>query len=156
MQAFSSGTRLGLLDRSGKGQSMKSGSSMGQPVVLIVEDHAAMRAGLSVLLQSAFPGCRVLEAENSVRALTICFVHQPRLILMDVCLPDANGIELTGRLRKLFGDISVIIISNVNGLVHVEQAQAAGALDYIMKDEVHEKLIPAVSSVLGIEPAGRQ
>jgi DNA-binding NarL/FixJ family response regulator len=124
------------------------------PAVLIVEDHAAMRAGLRVLLQTAFPGLRVLEAENSVRALTICFVHQPRLILMDVCLPDANGIELTSRLRRLFGDISVIIVSNVSGLVHVEQAKAAGAIGYILKDRLSDELIPAVASALGITPVG--
>lgn len=133
---------------------MKPGSKPQEAVILIVEDHAAMRAGVSVLLQTAFPGCRVLEAENSVRALTVCFVHQPRLVLMDVCLPDANGIELASRLRKLFGDIGVIIISNVSGPVHVEQARTAGALDYIMKDELHPKLIPAVARALGVTPAG--
>lgn len=124
--------------------------------MLIVEDHAAMRAGVSLLLQSAFPGCRIHEAEHSVRALTICFVHQPRLILMDVCLPDANGIELTGRLRKLFPDVSVIIISNINTDVHVEQARAAGAIGYILKDRLHDELVPAVAAALGIEPAGKR
>lgn len=115
-----------------------------------------MRAGVSLLLQSAFPGCRIHEAEHSVRALTICFVHQPRLILMDVCLPDANGIELTGRLRKLFPDVSVIIISNINTDVHVEQARAAGAIGYILKDRLHDELVPAVAAALGIEPAGKR
>ena len=135
---------------------VKSGSSPQQPTLLIVEDHAAMRAGLSVLLQTAFPGCRVHEAEHSVRALTICFVHQPRLILMDVCLPDANGIELTGRIRKLFPETDVIIVSNISSDVHIEQAHSAGALGYIRKDRLHEELVPAVARALGIDPAGRR
>ena len=126
-----------------------------QPTVLIVEDHAAMRAGMSVLLQTAFPGCRVHEAEHSVRALTICFVHQPRLILMDICLPDANGIELAARIRKLFPEIEVIIVSNVSTDVHREQARAAGALAYIVKDRLHEELVPAVASALRITPSSR-
>ena len=133
---------------------MKSGTTPDQPAVLIVEDHAAMRAGLSVLLQTAFPGCRILEADSSARALAICFEQQPRLVLMDVCLPDANGIEFTGRLVKLFRDIGVIIVSNLNAQVYFEQARAAGALGYIVKDKLSDELIPAVASVLGIAPAG--
>lgn len=133
---------------------MKSGSTGEPPAVLIVEDHAAMRAGLSVLLQTAFPGCRILEADNSARALAICFEQQPRLVLMDVCLPDANGIEFTGRLLKLFRDVSVIIVSNLNARVYFEQARAVGALGYIVKDKLSDELIPAVASVLGIAPVG--
>jgi DNA-binding NarL/FixJ family response regulator len=124
------------------------------PAVLIVEDHAAMRAGLSVLVQTAFPGCRVLEADNSARALAVCFEHQPRLVLMDVCLPDANGIEFTGRLLKLFRDIGVIIVSNLTAQVYFEQARAAGALGYIVKDRLSDDLIPAIAGVLGIAPTG--
>ena len=131
-----------------------SGSSAQQPTLLIVEDHAAMRAGLSALLQTAFPGCRVHEAEHSGRARTICAGHQPRLILMDVCLPDANGIELTTRIRKLFPETDVIIVSNVSSDVHVEQARSAGALGYIRKDRLHDELVPAVASALGLDPAG--
>lgn len=132
---------------------MKLGTTPDQPAVLIVEDHAAMRAGLSVLLQTAFPGCRILEADNSARALAICFEQQPRLVLMDVCLPDANGIEFTGRLLKLFRDTGVIIVSNLNAQVYFEQARAAGALGYIVKDKLSDELIPAVARVLGIAPA---
>ncbi|MGH8640069.1 MAG: response regulator [Burkholderiales bacterium] len=133
---------------------MKSTNQPEPPALLIVEDHAAMRAGLSVLLQTAFPGCRILEADNSARALAICFEHQPRLVLMDVCLPDANSIEFTGRLLKLFRDIGVIIVSNLNAQVYFEQARAAGALGYIVKDRLSDDLIPAVAGVLGIAPAG--
>lgn len=133
---------------------MKSESTSEPLVVLIVEDHAAMRAGMSVLLRTAFPGCRILDADNSARALAICFEHQPRLVLMDVCLPDANGIEFTGRLLKLFRDTGVIIVSNLNAQVYFEQARAAGALGYIVKDRLSDELIPAVAGVLGIAPAG--
>ncbi|HKA38772.1 MAG TPA: response regulator transcription factor [Burkholderiales bacterium] len=135
---------------------MKSESTSEPPAVLIVEDHAAMRAGLSVLLQTAFPGCRILEADSGARALAVCFEHQPRLILMDVCLPDANGIEFTGRLLKLFRDVSIIIVSNLNAQVYFEQARAVGALGYIVKDRLSEELIPAVAKALGIAPAGRK
>jgi DNA-binding NarL/FixJ family response regulator len=132
---------------------MKPENSSEPPALLIVEDHAAMRAGLRVLLQTAFPGCRILEADNSAHALAICFEHQPRLILMDVCLPDANGIEFTGRLLKLFRDIGVIVVSNLSAQIYFEQARAAGALSNIVKDKLADELIPAVARVLGIVPA---
>jgi DNA-binding NarL/FixJ family response regulator len=139
-----------------KDDQVNPANSANQPTVLIVEDHAPMRAGISVLLQSAFPGCRVHEAEHSVRALTICFVHQPRLILMDICLPDANGIEFTGRIRRLFPEVGVIIISNLEAPVYVEQAKKAGALDYIVKDRLSEELVPAVGRALGLAPGGKK
>ena len=132
---------------------MKPETTPLQPAVLIVEDHTAMRAGLSVLLQTAFPGCRILEADNSARALAICFQEQPWLILMDVCLPDANGIEFTGRVLKLFRDIAVIVVSNLGAPIYSEQARAAGALAYIVKDRLYEELVPAVARVLGVVPA---
>jgi DNA-binding NarL/FixJ family response regulator len=130
------------------------GTTPDQPAVLIVEDHAAMRAGISVLLQTAFPGCRILEADNSARALAICFEQQPRLILMDVCLPDANGIEFTGRVLRLFRDVGVIIVSNLNAQVYFDQARAAGALGYVVKDRLYDELVPAIAGALGIAPAG--
>ena len=133
---------------------MKSGTTTDQPAVLIVEDHAAMRAGMSVLLQTAFPGCRILEADNSARALAICFEQQPRLILMDVCLPDANGIEFTRRILKLFRDVDVIIVSNLSTQIYFDQAHAAGALGYVVKDRLYEELVPAIAGVLGVAPAG--
>jgi DNA-binding NarL/FixJ family response regulator len=133
---------------------MKLGTTPDQPAVLIVEDHAAMRAGMSVLLQTAFPGCRILEADNSARALAICFEQQPRLILMDVCLPDANGIEFTGRILKLFRDTGVIIVSNLSAEIYFDQARAAGALGYIVKDRLYEELVPAIAGALGVAPAG--
>jgi DNA-binding NarL/FixJ family response regulator len=133
---------------------MKSGATPDQPAVLIVEDHAAMRAAMSVLLQTAFPGCRILEADNSARALAVCFEQQPRLILMDVCLPDANGIEFTGRILKLFRDVGVIIVSNLSAQIYLDQARAAGALGYVVKDRLYEELVPAIAGVLGVAPAG--
>lgn len=133
---------------------MKLEAQVDQAVVLIVEDHAAIRAAMSVLLQTAFPGCRILEADNSARALAVCFEHQPRLILMDVCLPDANGIEFTGRVLKLFRDVGVIIVSNLSAPIYFDQARAAGALGYIVKDRLYEELVPAIAGVLGVAPAG--
>ena len=87
----------------------------GQATVLIVEDHAPMRAMLRAFLQAAFPACGILEAESGARALEICTARRPQLVLMDICLPDANGIELTERLKVSMSETRVIVISYLSG-----------------------------------------
>lgn len=135
---------------------MDPDSTAEQSILLIVDDQAAMRAGMRIFLQTTFPGCRILEAETGAGALAACFEHQPQLVLMDICLPDANGIELTGRIRVLFRNIKVIVVSYLSGRAYVEQALAAGALGYIAKDNLVTDLLPAVASALGLKlPAVR-
>ena len=122
-------------------------------VILIVEDQAAMRAALSVFLQTAFPGSRILEADSGARALAACLEHQPQLILMDICLPDANGIDLTRRIKALFRNVKIIIVSYLVGHTYVDQALAAGALGYVLKDRLITELIPVVAEALGVKPS---
>jgi len=131
---------------------MNPGGTAEQTVVLIVDDQAAMRAGMRIFLQTSFPGCRILEADTGAAALAACLEHQPQLVLMDVCLPDANGIELTWRIKVLFRNIKVIVVSYLSGHSYVEQAHAAGALGFIAKDNLATELIPAVAGALGLKP----
>ncbi len=69
--------------------------SSGNFEVLIVDDHEAMRAALREVLQSAYPGANILEAADGEHAMELCGRHRPRLVLMDVGLPDANGTART-------------------------------------------------------------
>lgn len=123
-----------------------------QNVVLIVDDQVEMRAAMRVYLQTAFPGFRILEADSGARALAVCLAHNPQLVLMDQCLPDANGIELTWRIKVLFKNIKIIVVSYLSGYAYVEQALAAGALGYVEKDRIVTELIPAVGNALGVKP----
>jgi len=132
---------------------MNPDSTTEQNVVLIVDDQAAMRAAMRVYLQTAFPECRILEADSGARALAACLEHHPQLVLMDLCLPDANGIELTWRIKVLFRNIKIIVVSYLSGYAYVEQALAAGALGYVEKDKLVTELIPAVGDALGVKPS---
>jgi DNA-binding NarL/FixJ family response regulator len=150
---------LGAMARHGLPEvaQMNPDGTADQNVVLIVDDQAAMRAGMRIFLQTAFPGCRIREADTGAGALAACLEHQPQLVLMDVCLPDANGIELTRRIKVLFRNIKVIVVSYLSGRAYVEQALAAGALCYIAKDNLVDELIPAVATALGLKlPAVRR
>lgn len=114
-----------------------------------------MRALLMDFIQTAFPGCTPLEAANGAQAIAQCKVHAPQLVLMDVSLPDANGIELIETLKALNPDLKAIVVSYHSGQVYVDQAFAAGALAYVTKDRLFVDLIPAVSEALGVPAAGR-
>ena len=125
----------------------------GQNTVLIVDDHPLLRQLMREFLQSAFPGCSLREAADGAGALEACQSHRPHLVLMDIGLPDANGIELTARLRSLYPEIRVIVVSQKSGDAYVQQALAAGARAYVSKDHILTDLIPAVAAAIGVLPA---
>ena len=124
-----------------------------EAIILIVEDHALMRRTLRDFLRHAFPDCGCREAADGVTALEACNAHPPNLVLMDKCLPDANGIDLTARLKIRYPGIQVIVISYRSGEVYVQRALAAGARAYLLKENLATDLIPAVAVAIGIAPA---
>ena len=130
--------------------------SRDRKTVLIVEDQALMRRTLRDFLQDAFPDCEFREAADGARALEACATHRPDLVLMDKCLPDADGIELTSRLKILYPDIQVIVVSHRSGEDYVRHALAAGARAYVVKDHLATELIPAMAAALGLAPAMRR
>lgn len=124
------------------------GNNKRQKTMLIVEDQALMRQTLRDFLQGAFSGCSVLEAADGAGAREACHTHRPDLVLMDKCLPDANGMELTTWLKSLYPGLQVIILSNSRGEVYGKHALAAGAYAYIHKDDLLEDLIPTVAAAI--------
>ena len=121
--------------------------------VLIVEDEALLRQTMHDYLRDAFPDCRFMDAAHGAGALEACKSRRPDLVLMDKCLPDADGIELTARLNMLYPGIQVIVISYRSGEIYAQSALAAGARAYLIKDNLSAELIPAVAAALGIAPA---
>ena len=120
--------------------------------VLIVEDHAPMRQTLYNVLRDAFPDCHFQVAADGAGALDACKAHAPDLVLMDKGLPDADGIELTARLKVLYSMIQAIVVSYRSGEVYAQRALAAGARAYLLKDDLAAELIPAVAAVIGVAP----
>jgi DNA-binding NarL/FixJ family response regulator len=117
--------------------------------MLIVEDQDYMRRMLREFLQAAFPGKNILEASDGRSALALCSARRPGVVLMDIGLPDANGIELTAQIKSMLPDTAVIIVSNQTGSAYTERARAAGAFAYIAKEAVHDELLPTVTAALG-------
>lgn len=122
--------------------------------MLIVEDQDYMRQMLREFLQAAFPGKNILEAADGHSALALCHERKPRVVLMDIGLPDANGIELTARIKTMLPDTAVIIVSNCASSAYTERAKAAGAFAYVNKDAIHAELLPTITAALGRTPHG--
>ena len=119
--------------------------------MLIVEDNGLMRAALLQFLQSAFPGRAIHDVADGASALAFVRERRPRLVLMDVSLPDANGIELTAEIKAQFPEIRVIVVTQLEGSHYIEHARAAGAYAYVTKDKIYQKLLPLARRVLGVE-----
>jgi len=117
--------------------------------MLIVEDQEQMRSALREFLQSAYPDATIREAADGASGLELCRRHHPRLVLMDVGLPDANGIDLVARIKALLPDCAVIVISQHAVRTYAERARAAGAFAYVAKDAIYRKLLQVVAGALG-------
>ncbi len=113
-------------------------------ILLIVEDQDMMRKTLRRFLQPAFPQWTVLEAADGASALAACVAHRPQAVLMDISLPDVDGIALTVRVKAMLPEVRVIFVSYLSGETHVERALAAGGCAYVVKDQMFSDLIPTI------------
>ena len=107
-----------------------------------------MRHLLIEMVRPAFASSTVLEAADVSSASRLCREARPELVLMDVALPDGNGIALTAEIKSLFPTTKVVIVSGYQWRECQEAAATAGAAAYVFKDEIHDKLLPTLALVL--------
>jgi DNA-binding NarL/FixJ family response regulator len=118
--------------------------------ILIVDDQAHMRAVLRDLIQKKFPGHVVADTASGRQAFKLVQEARPQLVLMDVSLPDGNGILLTGRITSVSPRTRVVIVSEYTEQTYVERALAAGALGFVAKEKIYAELPALVASALGL------
>jgi DNA-binding NarL/FixJ family response regulator len=117
--------------------------------VLIVDDHSIVRDGLAVLIERE-PGMKVVGfAGSGEEALILTQRLRPDLIIMDLMLPDLNGIEATRRIVSEFPHTRVIVLSACRTSEQVSRALRAGALGFVQKTEAATELLRAVQAVTG-------
>jgi DNA-binding NarL/FixJ family response regulator len=102
--------------------------------VLLADNHTLVRAGLRALLQNIEGIQVVAEAGDGREALHLIAVHQPDLVLMDIAMPEMNGLEATAHVVKEFPQVRVIILSMHANEEYVLQALRTGAMGYVLKD----------------------
>ncbi len=115
--------------------------------ILLVEDHELVRAGMRELLYKLEDVAEVHEASNGREALLQLEHLQPDLIFMDIAMPGMNGLEAIGRIRKLYPQIHVIMLSMYSNEEYVIQSLRAGASGYLLKDSGKAELALAISAV---------
>jgi DNA-binding NarL/FixJ family response regulator len=120
---------------------------LGPIQILLVDDHKLVRAGIRSLLER-LPGIEVVaEANDGLEALRLVAEHHPQVVLMDIAMPDLNGLDATRRLARDFAEVHVIILSIYSDEEHVYHALRAGAAGYLLKDAAIEELELAIRAV---------
>lgn len=115
----------------------------GEPSVLIVDDHPVVREGLKAMLN--VEGIVVAgEARTGAEAVEKAMELNPNVVLMDVNMPDMDGLEATRRLKEKAPLSRVIIVTGVDSRDYLRQAIAAGAVGYLVKGMTREVLVQAV------------
>jgi NarL family two-component system response regulator LiaR len=127
---------------------------MTNPVtVLIVDDHAIVRSGIRAYLESQ-PDLEVVgEAASGQAAVRLAAEHVPDVVLMDLLLPEMDGVEATRRIRDVSPRTQVVVLTSFNDDEHIFPAIKAGALSYLLKDIGPEELGEAVRAAASGEAA---
>jgi two-component system invasion response regulator UvrY len=116
-------------------------------LVLMIEDHPIVRAGCRRVLQTR-EGLDIIEASGAAEGLRLAAECRPDLILLDLNLPDANGLDLLRRLAA-GGAAKILVFSMYEDAAFVSRALEAGAAGYVTKNDDPDTLIEAVDKVLG-------
>ena len=112
--------------------------------VVIVDDHPVVRAGIRTVLEGAADVTVVAEGANGADALRLVAQHRPDVLVLDVNLPDLNGLEVTRRLRDRGTTTAVLILTIYDDSQTVFGLLESGATSYVLKDEALETLVSAV------------
>jgi DNA-binding NarL/FixJ family response regulator len=114
--------------------------------ILVVDDHALVRRGMHYVVNEGFPDAEVLEAEGSAAALEVFRTGTKiDLALVDVRMPDLDGLELLRAIKAEWDDVPVIMLSTYENAPYVKRALADGAAGYLLKDATPEDLSQAIN-----------
>jgi two-component system NarL family response regulator len=116
--------------------------------VLIVDDHALLRTGVANIINQE-PGFEVVaEASNGREAIDAFLVHRPDVILMDLRMPEMEGVEAVKRIREIDPHARVVVLTTYDADEDIARALQAGAKAYILKDIAADALVACVRTVL--------
>jgi DNA-binding NarL/FixJ family response regulator len=115
--------------------------------VLAVDDHPLLREGIAALIGSTEDMELVGEASNGREALDLFRKYQPDITLMDLRMPEMNGIDAIGAIRGEFPDARIIVLTTHPGDVQVSRALKAGARGYLLKGMLRKELSETIRAV---------
>ena len=115
--------------------------------VLTVDDHPLLREGIATLVNAEADMKLVAEASSGREAVQMFRLHRPDVTLMDLQMPDMNGTEAIGEIRREFPDARIVVLTTYTGDAQVLGALKAGARAYLLKADVHLELLEVIRSV---------
>ena len=115
--------------------------------VLVVDDHTIVRDGICALLRLAGDIEVVGEAANGREALEMVRKFMPDVMLIDIAMPNMNGLEATRRIRKEFPGVKILVLTQYDDKEHVFWAIEAGASGFLSKAAASSELVSGIRSV---------
>ena len=115
--------------------------------VLLAEDHKVMREGLRMVIERDAAIEVVGEADNGATTIKLAQALRPAVIVMDISMPEVNGLKATEELRVLVPDTRVLILTRHSDGSYVEQLLRSGASGYILKHSASDELVQAIKRV---------
>src|SRR5882724_383600 len=117
--------------------------------ILTVDDHPILREGSAAVLGAENDLVLVAEASNGREAIEKFRLHRPDVTLMDIQMPQMNGIEAIQTIRKDFPEARIIVLTTYSGDTQATRAFAAGAFGYLLKNMLRKELVETIRSVHG-------
>ncbi len=117
--------------------------------VLVVDDHPMIRAGLTATIGPEPDMTVVASASNGREGLEQYRQHQPDVMLIDLKMPEMGGVEAIRNVRAEFPSAKIIVLSTYQGDEDIYRALEAGAVTYLLKDTLAEKMVGVIREVAG-------
>jgi DNA-binding NarL/FixJ family response regulator len=115
--------------------------------ILAADDHALLRKGIAMILSNHSDMTLVAEASNGREAVEQYRAHQPDITLMDLQMPEMNGLDAMIAIRSEFPDARIIILTTYSGDVQVLRAMKVGARGYLLKTLLDKELLETIRAV---------
>jgi NarL family two-component system response regulator LiaR len=112
--------------------------------VMLVDDHNVVRSGLATFLRAYDDLALVGEAKNGLEALHLCRQKAPDVILMDLMMPEMDGIAATRAILADYPDVKIVAMTSFDEEELVQGALAAGAISYLLKNVTADELAKAI------------
>jgi|TARA_B110000908_G_scaffold68536_1_gene82795 two-component system invasion response regulator UvrY len=120
---------------------------MSQINVMLVDDHAVVRMGFKMLLETSDNIRVIAEAENGEEAIKFYMEHKPDVVVMDITMPGMGGMEAIERILNKEPSAKILVLSAHEDSVHPKRVLNAGAMGYVTKRSAAEELIKAIRVV---------
>ncbi|MDR1553215.1 MAG: response regulator transcription factor [Prevotellaceae bacterium] len=120
--------------------------------VIIVDDHKMIAEGLEKLINESTIA-QVIGKEHSIKGCLSLLEHQqPDVLLLDIGLPDGNGIDACALIKKQYPDVKILMLTSYSELSVISRALGEGALGYVLKNSMVEEIIEGIRVVASGKP----